>query len=56
MEQHVELFNELVNDGMVVLKELFDEEVLPLIKYRAETEKKIANQAIKQMYELERSV
>jgi len=56
MEQHIELFNELIAEGMGVLEELFNEEVKPLIDYRAELEKKIANQAIKQMYELERGV
>lgn len=54
MEQHVEMMNELIEEGMAVLKELFDEEVKPLIDYRADIEKKIANQAIKEMYMLER--
>ena len=56
MEQHVEMMNELIGEGMAVLKELFDEEVKPLIDYRADMEKKIANQAIDELLDLESQV
>ena len=55
-ERHIELFNELTVEGMSVLKELFDEEVRPLIQYRAGLEKKIADKAIKDLYALEQEV
>lgn len=49
----LDLMNELVEETVDAIKELMDEEVKPLIKYRSELEKKIGKKAIDEMYKME---
>ena len=52
----IEIMNELVKEGMVVIKELYEEEIKPLIDYRIDLEKKISKKAIEELYKLEEEV
>ena len=49
----LDIMNELTQLGMEVLMELLEEEVKPLIQYRADLEKNIANKEINEMLKLE---
>ena len=49
----IDLMNELGEEAVVVLKELIDEQVKPLVQYRMDMEKKIANKEINELYKLE---
>jgi hypothetical protein len=52
----IELMNEIVEETMPALKELMDDTIKPLIEYRAGVERRISDQAIKQMYKEEQEV
>ena len=52
----LDLMKELIDEDMVVIKELFDEEIKPLIKQRAVMERKIGIKAINELYALEKQV
>ena len=47
------IVDELVKEEIEIMEELIQEEIAPLIKYRQELEKKIANKAIADMYKAE---
>jgi len=47
------IVDELVKEEIEIMEELIQEEIAPLIKYRQDLEKKIANKAIADMYKAE---
>ena len=55
-ENPIDLMQELAEESVGALTELIQEEVEPLIKYRAELEKKIGNKEIREMRQMEREV
>ena len=55
-ETNIDLMDELVADGVGILKELFNEEIKPLIQKRKEMEHKIANKEISEMHRMEQEV
>ena len=53
-ESPLDIMQEILGEGDIeALKELLDETIVPLIRFRAEQEKKIANKQINKMLELE---
>ncbi|KKN78452.1 hypothetical protein LCGC14_0349840 [marine sediment metagenome] len=53
-ENVLNIMQEILGEGDIeALKELVEETILPLIKFRAEREKKIANREIAEMHRLE---
>jgi len=52
----ISIMEELTQEGVEVLEELFKENVKPLIERREKVEKKIGNKAIDELYDLEREV
>ena len=55
-ENPIDLMKELADESVEALTELIQEEVAPLIKYRAELEKKIGNKEIREMRQMEQEV
>ena len=51
----VDIMKEIADETIPVLTEVVEESIKPLIKYRADLEKKLGNQAIAEMYKLEES-
>ena len=47
------IVDELVKEEIEAMEELIEEEVIPLIKYRQELERKIETKAIAEMYKAE---
>lgn len=47
------IVDELVAEEVEVMEELIQEEIMPLIKYRQELERKISTKAIADMYKAE---
>ncbi len=54
--QFMVLTEEVIKEELSIINELLQEEVLPLIEYRKNLEKEIANKAIAEMYKLEQGV
>jgi len=56
-ESSLDIMKEILGEGDIdALKELVEETIMPLIRYRVNLEKKIANKEINEMYELEEQV
>ncbi len=56
-ESTLDIMQEILGEGDIdALKELVNETILPLIKFRAEQEKKIFNKEINKMHRLEEEV
>ena len=49
----VQLMQECITEDMEAMKEVIQEDLIPLIEYRTEQEKKIYNKAYKELKELE---
>ena len=55
-ENPFDLMKELADESVEALTELIQEEIAPLIQYRAELEKKIGNKEIRDMHKMEQEV
>ena len=55
-ENPIDLMKELAEESVEALTELIQEEVTPLINYRAELEKKMGNKEIREMRKMEQEV
>ena len=49
----IDIMKEIADETVPVLMEMVEENIKPLIEYRADLEKKIANKEISEMYKLE---
>lgn len=49
----IEIMKEMVDEDVALMKEIIEEEIVPLIKYQKELERKIADKAIDEMYKAE---
>ncbi len=56
MDSIIDLMNECIAEDVEAMQEVIEEDILPLIKYRAKLEKDIYNKAYKEVKELEEEV
>jgi len=53
-ENIIELMQECIAEDMEAMREVIEEDLMPLIKYRQEEERKILDKALKEVQDLER--
>ena len=55
-ESMIELMNECIAEDIEAIREVFEEDIQPLIDYRVKMEKKIFNKAKEELDELEKEL